>query len=464
MWKYEELFSQFKRALELIERQDRTSAKVLLMEVKEALDGNEEYRELEGEWNLLMAKLNFRDLDLALPYLQKARDMIDGRSKIVPYGSPLSRKVYGPLFVYLKEPGTADKTGEKLEHMMELYDSLCGGGNRWDQLYYAQLAFYRGEYDKARSLFLKAEGSAKKAGNLLGLLCTAEYRCRLAVHMQDPAMWNQAFEMVCDLQGNEDRILHEMASCLKSQIRMSVGIMTGVPNWIRCGKFGAVSDGKYYRIIEDRVTHTVFPVAWITYMEYLLYGGDFYRVINGADIAASLYGLNNMMLYDSNLRLYKASAWNALGDREKAMQYLREAVEMLAPDGLWLIAAEFFPTLGERLREEMKPFGDFYVEQYLKFSEEYPQKLSVIRKVMTENVFKEPLTEKEQAVARLAALGLKNEEVGECLSISRNTVKYHLANAYKKLGIKNRVELKEAMEAYQESEFAYWTETHKKEK
>ena len=104
------------------------------------------------------------------------------------------------------------------------------------------------------------------------------------------------------------------------------------------------------------------------------------------------------------------------------------------------------------------------MEQYLKFSEEYPQKLSVIRKVMTENVFKEPLTEKEQAVARLAALGLKNEEVGECLSISRNTVKYHLANAYKKLGIKNRVELKEAMEAYQESEFAYWTETHKKEK
>ena len=81
---------------------------------------------------------------------------------------------------------------------------------------------------------------------------------------------------------------------------------------------------------------------------------------------------------------------------------------------------------------------------------------------MMENVFKAPLTEKEEAVAKLAALGLKTEEVGECLSISRNTVKYHLSNAYKKLGIKNRVELKDALESYQESELAYWTQLHKK--
>ena len=84
MWVYEELFSQFKRALELFEKQDRRGAEILLMEVKDALEGNEEYRELEGEWNLLMAKLHFCDLDLALPYLQKARSMIKGRSKVVP--------------------------------------------------------------------------------------------------------------------------------------------------------------------------------------------------------------------------------------------------------------------------------------------------------------------------------------------------------------------------------------------
>lgn len=37
--------------------------------------------------------------------------------------------------------------------MMELYDSLCGGTSRCDQLYLAQLAYYRGEFDKALELF-----------------------------------------------------------------------------------------------------------------------------------------------------------------------------------------------------------------------------------------------------------------------------------------------------------------------
>ncbi|MBQ2250197.1 MAG: helix-turn-helix transcriptional regulator, partial [Lachnospiraceae bacterium] len=77
------------------------------------------------------------------------------------------------------------------------------------------------------------------------------------------------------------------------------------------------------------------------------------------------------------------------------------------------------------------------------------------------SVFKEPLTEKEQAVARLAALGYKNEEIAGQLYISSNTVKYHLANIYKKLNIKNRVELKNAMEMAKKSEYAYWTELHK---
>ena len=63
-------------------------------------------------------------------------------------------------------------------------------------------------------------------------------------------------------------------------------------------------------------------------------------------------------------------------------------------------------------------------------------------------MFRENLTEKEEAVAHLAALGYKNGEIGEQLVISKNTVKYHLANVYKKLEINNRVELKEALEAF----------------
>ncbi|MBQ7796760.1 MAG: helix-turn-helix transcriptional regulator [Lachnospiraceae bacterium] len=447
----------------MTEQQECESAKELLEQVREQLDDDEEYKDLLGEWNLLMARMNFFDPDQAISYLQKARDMIDGRSKIVPFGTGFSMDVYGPFFTFLRTPGTADETGEKLEHMMELYDSLCGGTSRYDQLYQAQLAYYRGEFEKAKSLFLKAEGSAKKSGNLLDQICVAEYKTRIAFHMRDPVTWNQAFDFICGMQSHENRVLREIAACMKSQIRMSIGLLAGVPRWIRCGKFGAISEGKHYRMVEDRVSHSVFPIAWITYMEYLLYAGDFYSVINGADIAASLYGLNWMTLYDCYLNIYKASAWNALGNQERTVEYLREAVKILAPDGLWLFGAEFFPTLGENLLTELEPFGLSTLEEYRKFSKEYLGKLAIMRKMMTESVFREPLTEKEQTVARLAALGLKNEEIGGQLSISRNTVKYHLANVYKKLEISNRLELKEAMEAHKEYEFAYWTKIHEKE-
>ena len=444
-------------------QQDYEGAWHLLEQVREEVENKEEYRELEGEWNFLMAHLYYLTPDQAIPYLQKARERISGKSKVVPYGTGFAMDVYGPLFTFLRKPGTADEVGEKLVQMMELYDSLCGGTSRYDQLYLAQLAYYRGQFEKALELFQRAERSAKRCGNLLDQLCVAEYRTRIAFHMRDSVAWTHAFNFITSLINHENRVLREVAACMKSQIRMSIGLISGVPMWIKCGKFGAISEGCHYRMVEDRVSHSVFPIAWMTYIEYLLYGGDFYRVINGADIAGALYGLNWMLLCDCYLKLYKASAWNALGNQDKTVEYLSKAVEILAPDGLWLFAAEFFPTLGENLLKEIEPFGKEVVDQYLVFSREYSGKLALMQKMRTESMFREPLTEKEETVAKLAALGYKNEEIGEELSISRNTVKYHLANIYKKLDINNRVELKEAMEAFKEAEFAYWTKLHEKE-
>lgn len=464
MCKNEELFSQLKRALKMMEQRDYEGAWHLLEQIRETAEGKEEYRELEGEWNLLMARMYFYVPFKAVAYLKKAREMIKERSRIVPYGTGISIDVYGPLFSFLRTPGTADEVGEQLVEMMDLYDSLCGGTSRYDQMYLAQLAYYRGQFEEALKWLQKAERSAKRSGNLLDQICVAEYRTRIAFHMRDPVAWTRAFSFISSMVDHENRMLREVAACMKSQIRMSIGLISGVPEWIKCGKFGAISEGRHYKMVEDRVSHSAFPIAWLTYIEYLLYGGDFYRVINGVDIAGALYGLNATTLCDGYLRLYKASAWNALGDQEKTVEQLRKAVDILAPDGLWLFGAEFFPTLGENLLKEIEPFGRETVNKYLQFSKEYSGKLAVMRNMGAGSMFRENLTEKEEAVAHLAALGYKNGEIGEQLVISKNTVKYHLANVYKKLEINNRVELKEALEAFKEAEFAYWTKLHGQEK
>lgn len=51
------------------------------------------------------------------------------------------------------------------------------------------------------------------------------------------------------------------------------------------------------------------------------------------------------------------------------------------------------------------------------------------------------LSPREEEVFRYAALGLRNAEIGERLSISEETVKTHLNRIFRKLGVRDRVEL-----------------------
>jgi Response regulator containing a CheY-like receiver domain and an HTH DNA-binding domain len=64
------------------------------------------------------------------------------------------------------------------------------------------------------------------------------------------------------------------------------------------------------------------------------------------------------------------------------------------------------------------------------------------REVIQErNIDLECLTNREKEIVDYIILGLSNKEIGEKLFISPNTVKNHVYNIYKKVNIKNKVEL-----------------------
>ena len=52
-----------------------------------------------------------------------------------------------------------------------------------------------------------------------------------------------------------------------------------------------------------------------------------------------------------------------------------------------------------------------------------------------------PLSARETEVARLAARGLRNRDIGEALGLTESTVKMHLGSAFGKLGVTSRAEL-----------------------
>lgn len=57
----------------------------------------------------------------------------------------------------------------------------------------------------------------------------------------------------------------------------------------------------------------------------------------------------------------------------------------------------------------------------------------------------EALTSGELQVARMAALGRTNRQIAEALFVTTKAVKWHLGNAYKKLGVSSRAELPDAL-------------------
>lgn len=59
---------------------------------------------------------------------------------------------------------------------------------------------------------------------------------------------------------------------------------------------------------------------------------------------------------------------------------------------------------------------------------------------MTATVEDPGLTQKEREILKILVLGKTNEEIATSLSISPHTVKTHVYNLYKKLGVNNRVE------------------------
>ena len=67
----------------------------------------------------------------------------------------------------------------------------------------------------------------------------------------------------------------------------------------------------------------------------------------------------------------------------------------------------------------------------------------MIKKVSTQG--KIALTERENEIARLAALGLSNKEIGKRLYISENTVKTQLKSVFTKLGINSRTLLQQKL-------------------
>jgi ATP/maltotriose-dependent transcriptional regulator MalT len=147
-------------------------------------------------------------------------------------------------------------------------------------------------------------------------------------------------------------------------------------------------------------------------------------LLSEGDVAEGLYREAIERLGSTRIRLELARAHLVYGEwlrregrRVDAREQLRAAHDMLAAMGIAAFA--------ERARRELVATGE------------------TARKRTVET--REALTAQEAQVARLAAEGRTNPEIGGVLFISARTVEWHLRKVYPKLGITSRRDLRQAL-------------------
>lgn len=114
-------------------------------------------------------------------------------------------------------------------------------------------------------------------------------------------------------------------------------------------------------------------------------------------------------LLDAGVRGYLALPRN--------IPFLVRAIDEIACGGLWFERAVLTTVVFRN-----------YIQRY--------------EKCRKEKTFKQDLlTQREQIVALLVSEGLRNHQVADRLNISEKTVKLHLSNIYRKLGVSSRVQL-----------------------
>jgi DNA-binding CsgD family transcriptional regulator len=136
----------------------------------------------------------------------------------------------------------------------------------------------------------------------------------------------------------------------------------------------------------------------------------------------------------------------------------REAIERLGADGLALPAARARLLLGEWLRRQARPSDAriplraaheaFTVMGADGFAERAGRELAATGETVRKRSpgTPEEFTPQEAHIARLAAAGRTNPEIGTVLFLSPRTVEWHLRKVFTKLGISSRRELATALE------------------
>ena len=145
------------------------------------------------------------------------------------------------------------------------------------------------------------------------------------------------------------------------------------------------------------------------------------------------------------LHLVAVMDYMSLCEWEKAECHMLAAWEKAQPDDLIEGLGEHHGLLGGMLEAVIKPKWPEDFKRIIDITYRFSSGWRRVHNPETGHDVADNLTTTEFAAAMLAARGWTNQEIGDYMNISPNTVKRYISQVLKKLNIEHRQDLKQHM-------------------
>ena len=397
--------------------------------------------DLYGEWLLLSSFKYHPHLGRMTAVLRKAAPYFKGNcSRVILPSSLFPFANFSIFSTYHTEPGNAQEEARLLEEYISLYAPLTGGhGTGADVSYRAEMLFYLGDLGASEILAYKALYAAREKKQTAVELPLLFLLGNIAICKGDKNGWQSVVDALSSAYDNmkASDAIQSMIDAIRGILILELTHPDNIADWLREGHFGRLTFLPY-----------LCPFAHFVHAQYLCRVGEFARLIAFAEIWYP-DGVEASPLLDALMSLVVATAHLNMGDKERANILIQRAVDRTLPDGLVYPLLSYIQLLGGLLEPVVKRLYPYFLPAFLKIKKQLHiagRKLSEYIVTVVKTVgLPDILTPREREVALLAAQGLRNAEISQRLSISENTVRYHLRSVFDKLDVDRRIRLVEKL-------------------
>jgi len=393
-------------------------------------------KRLLGEYELLMSFTVYNDIQKMSIHHIKASELMKEPSSLLPSGGIWTFGSPSVLYMFYRESGKLEEAQQAIFDALPRYSRVANGNaGGGEYCMKAEVYFYRGDTENALITAHQAIHRAESQKQVSNIICALFLMMRIALTKGN-------YEFVLELL---DKMHNEITAAREYSLLHTVEICEGyiysilkrsdkIPIWLQKGNYDS-----------DRLLFPNYAFLNIIHGRTMLIKGDYHKLIGSMESFIDIASVFPNLLSQIHAYIYSAAANWRIFRQPEALEALKKAIDLAMPDKLYMPFVEncdyIRPVLELLHRAVNRCEG---IERIFELYEPYRQAMRRIEK----EYFPEDrpkLSEREMEVARLAAEGLTNKEIGERLYVTENTIKMALKSIYAKLSINSRTLLKQCL-------------------